>query len=259
MIGDSDRYDAVQAMMWESTEGLAPPPSPRPPALGSSSFPFEGGIKNLLKFIGGAERRHRDKTWDGSHVAENAKSDGEAEIHNTNGRIRLIVATETTREDCVALLMQLTSFSEIHHWMRQYRKVDMTLRDHDQKQREAHTASKDMRREIDNLEKELPKLQESDLAAAGTWRYKERLKALRPCYEENERLERKLEKSLRQKSESKAQICSNIAVLLEDVFMDANLLLRRKEEPDVYYSEEENPSPTVERPYTFIHEEEHLD
>jgi hypothetical protein len=108
MIGESDRYDAERVAWWDSQDvkGMIRSDLPRLPALGSSSIPFEGGMRRLLEFIDGSFQRWSDETWDGLHVAENAPSDGEAEIHRTNGRVRLVVVTEATKEGCVALLMK---------------------------------------------------------------------------------------------------------------------------------------------------------
>jgi hypothetical protein len=57
------------------------------------------------------------------------------------------------------------------------------------KKHEAHTASLDMEREIDDLQKEVPRLQASESTVAGTWRCEERLKALRSQHKDNKRPE----------------------------------------------------------------------
>jgi hypothetical protein len=101
MIGESDRYDPERAKQmkadmdeWSYYTTMDPYSVPKPSAIGSSSLPFEGDVKHLLKFCNETVEHCTDENWDGCHVAVNAKSDSEAEVHDTHGRVRLVVATE---------------------------------------------------------------------------------------------------------------------------------------------------------------------
>jgi len=258
MIGESDRYDAERAAEFASHKAgvLIPPSSPPPPRLGSSSVPFEGGLERLFQFIDQSGKRWYDKNWDGLHVAENAKSDGEAEIRHTNGRVRLVVATETTKEDCVALLMRPDTFGALYRCLRRYMKLDAADHKIEIRKNEASWASRNMRSEINDLRKELRKLKALESTDTATWRCKERLKDLHSRLKSSERLEAKLNKSHKKKLDLMARFRSHITEFLESPFAEANLLPRR-ENPSYSYTDSE-PSPTIDRPYSHMYEEEPL-
>ena len=222
MIGESDRYDADMVAHREAEFDDPDCPiersnKPREPRIGSSSIPFEGDVYDLLDFIDTMHGRCYDETWDGTHVAENVKSDGEAEIHDTNGRLRLVVATETIEDDCVALLMRPNEFRAIFGPMQAYRSYSLKYFKIGDKLGDVSYESGVLRREICDREKDLAKLQKSDSAAAGIWRCEERLKDLRARYEVVERRESKLRKKQKEVVEWMNSVRSPITETIEHV------------------------------------------
>lgn len=260
MIGDSDRYDPERFERgWADTaESFAQQPNPERmrPAIGSSSMPFEGDIEHLLKFCDQAEDNWSDENWDGCHVAVNAKSDGEAEVHGTNGRVRLVVATETTRDDCVALLMHPTSFRMIYEFMRSHSKRSLDCEKMEDERQEISWQSSNLKSEIRDLEEYLLRLQTSGPAAVATSRYEERLSELRVRLENTERRTSEL-KNLREKeSDIMDTIQGRVFGALERVFGEANLLHESESPPSTRCYTDSLPSPSVERPISYIHGED---
>jgi hypothetical protein len=249
MIGESDHYraDIVARDLAELNDPDCPfvlSDDPREPAIGSSSIPFEGDVNHLLESIDQINYRYADETWDGTQVAENAKSDGEAEIHDTNGRLRLVVATETTKDDCVALLMRPHEFRAIFGYMQAYRRHSLNYYKISHELNEASCQSQDLWREIYDCEEELPKLQASDSAAAGTWRCQERLSELRVPYEDVKRRESALEKSQKKEISSMDSLGGSVTSVIEDAFEEANLLPHLPTPP--HSCTDSQPSPSVE-------------
>lgn len=118
---------------------------------------------------------------------------------------------------------------------------------------EASCQSQDLWREIYDCEKELPELQASNSAAVGTWRCQERLSELRVRNEDAKRRESALEKSQKKEIASMDSLGGSVTTVIEDAFEEANLLPHLPTPPHSYTDSE--PSPSVERPITYMYEE----
>lgn len=239
MIGDSDRYrpDIVarrRAAHDDEDSPFVPSNKRREPAIGSSSIPFEGDVDDLLHFISQIGSRWSDESWDGLHVAENAKSEGEAEIHDTNGRVRLVVATETTRDDCVALLMAPTAFRGLYTDMYMHRQYKLTRLKICDEMNEVFWESRNLKSELADREKDLLKLQATGPTAAATWRCQRRIDELRVRLDAVERREVALEKLREQESREMTQMAYRVTDTIERVLEEANLLDHIETPPQSY-------------------------
>ena len=219
-------------------------------------MPFEGDNEHLLRFCDQTDGHWYDENWDGCHVAVNAKSDGEAEVHGTNGRVRLVVATETTREDCVALLMRPLDFRIIYESMRSKRQRSLDYTKMDNEREEVSWQSSSLKSEIRDLKKHLLELQTSEPAAVATLRCQERLSELRMRLEDTERRALELAKSLKKESDMMDKIHQRVLSAIEQVFEEANLLpVIDFPAPTNWYTDS-SPSPSVDRSTSHIHEED---
>lgn len=260
MIGDSDRYNPERAKQvkadldaWSQYTTMDPYSMPMPPAIGSSSVPFKGDVEHLLKFCNQTIEHCTNENWDGCHVAVNAKSDGEAEVDGTNGLLRLVVATETTRNDCVALLMHPLHFKKIYGSMKFYRDSRLASMEIGEEQAEVYSELDGLRREIRELEKYVLNLQASGPAAIATLRCQERLSELRVRLEDaNSRASelKKLEKKEMMKME---RVPARVFEDFQEVFDRASLLPVLQIPPHSYTDSE--PSPSLEKPINYTYGE----
>ena len=219
-------------------------------------MPFEGDNEHLLRFCDQTDGHWYDENWDGCHVAVNAKSDGEAEVHGTNGRVRLVVATETTREDCVALLMRPLDFRIIYESMRSKRQRSLDYTKMDNEREEVSWQSSSLKSEIRDLKKHLLELQTSEPAAVATLRCQERLSELRMRLEDTERRASELAKSLKKESDMMDKIHQRVLSAIEQVFEEANLLAVIDFPPPTNWYTDSSPNPSVDRSTSHIHEED---
>ena len=240
MIGDSDHYrpDVLARLANDDDPIFIPSGKPREPAIGSSSKPFEGDVYRLIEYIDKIYSRWSDKIWDGLHVAENDKSngEGEAEIHDTNGRVRLVAANETTRDDCVALLMSPFIFKEMYVDLRIHRQHNLTRHKIIDEKLEALWEAQNLKSEIKDLEKDLLKFQATGPTAAATWRCQHKISELRVRLSAAERREAALEKLKEYESDRMTQLCYRLTSSIEKALEQANLI-DHLETPPVSYTD----------------------
>lgn len=171
---DNGKPDTVEQLTSE-IDVLAADDKPRQTPIDPSPVTSTGGLYDLWRTL---DKIDHGDDWEGLRVAENAKANDEAIVHKNNGRVRLFPKTETTKENCIALLMDSYNFRHISINVCHYVDHQTAFNKIRGEKDEVVKQNKNLKLDIRDREKELHRLQASGPTAAATWRCRRQLDEL---------------------------------------------------------------------------------